>query len=362
MSASAKREKNGTWRIQYRYTDWTGQNKKSQKRGFKTKREAEEWLAAFKLQQAGDVTMRFSDFWKIYREDMEKRLRKTTLRQKEYVVIDKLLPYFGNTPLCEITAPMIRKWQGEMMEKGYKETYLKTINNQLCAILNYAVRYYDLKSNPCHKAGSMGKARADKMPFWTTDEFARFEAAIIDKRPSWMAFNILFWTGMRLGELLALTVGDFDFDAGTVSVSKSFVRIDGEDLITPPKTKDSIRTITMPEQLSADVQDYISTLYRAKPGTRLFSSITKSYLETEMKRGVRESGVKPIHIHCIRHSHASMLVQMGFSPLEIANRLGHGRVTTTIETYCHPAEDAQIRIAERLSGIGKGESIEKRQP
>ena len=247
------------------------------------------------------------------------------------------------------------------MDKGYSATYLKTINNQLCAILNYAVRYYDLKSNPCHKAGSMGKAKADKMPFWTVDEFTRFEAAIIDKRPAWMAFNILFWTGMRLGELLALTVGDFDFDAGTVSVSKSLARIDGEDLITPPKTKDSVRIITMPDQLSADVQDYISTIYRAKPGTRLFSSITKSYLETEMKRGIRESGVKPIHIHCIRHSHASMLVQMGFSPLEIANRLGHGRVTTTIETYCHPAEDAQTKIAERLSGIGKEESIEKQQ-
>lgn len=361
MSTSAKREKNGTWRIQYRYKDWTGANKKSQKRGFKTKREAEEWLAAYKLQQAGDVTMLFSDFWEIYREDMSKRVRKTTMRQKEYVVKDKLLPYFGNTRLSEITAPMIRKWQGTMMEKGYKETYLKTINNQLNAILNYAVRYYDLKVNPCHKAGSMGKNRADKMPYWTVEEFKQFEEAIIDKHVAWMAFNILFWTGMRLGELLALTVGDFNFEAGTVSVTKSLARIDGQDLITPPKTPDSIRIITMPEQLTADVQEFISTLYHAKPGTRLFSAITKSYLETEMKRGIRESGVKPIHVHCIRHSHASMLVQMGFSPLEIANRLGHGRVTTTIETYCHPSEDAQTRIAQCLSKTEKGGAVEKQQ-
>ena len=359
MSTSAKKEKNGTWRIQYRYKDWTGTNKKSQKRGFKTKREAEEWLASYKLQQAGDVTMLFSDFWEIYREDMSKRVRKTTMRQKEYVVKDKLLPYFGSTRLSEITTPMIRKWQVAMMGKGYKETYLKTINNQLCAILNYAVRYYDLKANPCHKAGSMGKSRADKMPYWTVEEFKQFEEAIIDKHVAWMAFNILFWTGMRLGELLALTVGDFDFEAGTVSVTKSLARMDGEDLITPPKTPDSIRTITMPEQLTADVQEFIATLYHAKPDTRLFSAITKSYLETEMKRGIRESGVKHIHIHCIRHSHASMLVQMGFSPLEIANRLGHGRVTTTIETYCHPSEDAQARIAQCLSKTEKGETVEK---
>lgn len=70
-----------------------------------------------------------------------------------------------------------------------------------------------------------------------------------------------------------------------------------------------------------------------------------------MKRGIEASGVKKIHLHCLRHSHASMLVQMGFSPLEIANRLGHGRVTTTIETYCHPTMDAQQRIADRLSAM-----------
>lgn len=90
---------------------------------------------------------------------MEKRLRKTTMKQKEYVMKDKVLPYFGNTPINAITAPMIRKWQGEMIDKGFKPTYLKTINNQLSSILNYAVRFYELRSNPCHKAGSMGKAK-----------------------------------------------------------------------------------------------------------------------------------------------------------------------------------------------------------
>ena len=163
MSCSAKKDPNGTWRIQYRWTDWTGAKKKSQKRGFKTKG-AEEWYAHFLLQQSSDPTMTLADFWEIYKADMEKRLRKTTMKQKEYVMNDKVLPYFGNTPINEITAPMIRKWQGEMMEKGFKPTYLKTIHNQLSAILNYAVNFYDLRSNPCRKAGSMGKSRADERP------------------------------------------------------------------------------------------------------------------------------------------------------------------------------------------------------
>ncbi|MBO6175135.1 MAG: Arm DNA-binding domain-containing protein [Lachnospira sp.] len=137
MSCNAKKDPNGTWRIQYRWTDWTGTKKKSQKRGFKTKKEAEEWYAHFMLQQSSDPTMTLADFWEIYKADMEKRLRKTTMKQKEYVMNDKVLPYFGKTSINEITAPMIRKWQGEMMDKGFKPTYLKTIHNQLSAILNY---------------------------------------------------------------------------------------------------------------------------------------------------------------------------------------------------------------------------------
>lgn len=143
MSCNAKKDPKGTWRIQYRWTDWTGTKKKSQKRGFKTKKEAEEWYAHFMLQQSSDPTMTLADFWEIYKADMEKRLRKTTMKQKEYVMKDKVLPYFGKTPINEITAPMIRKWQGEMMEKGFKPTYLKTIHNQL-TVLNAALTLSDV--------------------------------------------------------------------------------------------------------------------------------------------------------------------------------------------------------------------------
>lgn len=251
MSCNAKKDPNGTWRIQYRWTDWTRAKKKSQKRGFKTKKEAEEWYAHFMLQQSSDPTMTLADFWEIYKADMEKRLRKTTMKQKEYVMNDKVLPYFGKTPINEITAPMIRKWQGEMMEKGFKPTYLKTIHNQLSAILNYAVNFYDLRSNPCRKAGSMGKSKADERSYWTMEEFQKFSDAIMDKQDSWIAFQILFWTGMRIGELLALQVKNIDFEQGTITVDESLTRLDGEDLITAPKTESSVRVITIHSSFGA---------------------------------------------------------------------------------------------------------------
>lgn len=191
------------------------------------------------------------------------------------------------------------------------------------------------------------------MDYWTLEEFNQFENAIIDKRTSWIAFKVLFWTGIRMGELLALTIEDVDFEDRTIRITKSLNRMDGQDIITPPKTEHSIRTITMPDELAQDLKEYIGSIYRPKPKKRIFFEITKSYLEHEMKRGIQLSGVKRIHVHCLRHSHASMLVQMGFNPVEIANRLGHGKVTTTIETYCHPSLDAQVKMAERLSKVEK---------
>lgn len=342
-----KDKKTGKWLIQYRYTDWQGKRRKSTKRGFATKREAEEWLRNFLITQKADFDMKFEDFWKIYCADMETRLREHTMRTKKYIVELKILPYFGNKRVNDITAADIRQWQNELIKMGYSPTYLKTINNQLSAIFNYAVRYYDLKSNPCAKAGSMGKSKAEEMDFWTGEEFRKFIDSVMNKRLSYMAFMILYWTGMRLGELLALNPKDVDLEKITISITKSYQRLGKKDVITPPKTSKSKRVITIPEFLAADIKDYMDSLYDLQEDDRLFP-ITKYYLEHEMQRGIKESGVKRIRVHDLRHSHASMLIELGFSPLEIANRLGHEKVETTLNTYAHLYPNKQTKLAERL--------------
>ena len=342
-----KDKKTGKWLIQYRYTDWQGKRRKSTKRGFATKREAEEWLRNFLITKKVDFDMKFEDFWKMYCADMETRLREHTMRTKKYIVELKILPYFGNKRVNDITAADIRQWQNELIKMGYSPTYLKTINNQLSAIFNYAVRYYDLKSNPCAKAGSMGKSKAEEMDFWTGEEFRKFIDSVMNKRLSYMAFMILYWTGMRLGELLALNPKDVDLEKRTISITKSYQRLGKKDVITPPKTSKSKRVITIPEFLAADIKDYMDSLYDLQEDDRLFP-ITKYYLEHEMQRGIKESGVKRIRVHDLRHSHASMLIELGFSPLEIANRLGHEKVETTLNTYAHLYPNKQTKLAERL--------------
>lgn len=234
MLRAQKDMKTGKWFIQYRYTDWQGNRKKSTKRGFSTKREAEEWLRSILLMKQSDLNMRFEDFLKLYYSDMKTRLREHTMQTKKYIIDIKILPYFGDLEINKIKPSDIRAWQNSLIQQDYSPTYLKTMNNQLNAIFNYAVKYYDLKNNPCSKAGSMGKNKAEKMEFWTKEEFSKFIDFLIDKQQSYTAFMTLFWTGLRIGELLALTPKDFDFEKRTVSISKSYQRLDRKDVITPP--------------------------------------------------------------------------------------------------------------------------------
>lgn len=185
------------------------------------------------------------------------------------------------------------------------------------------------------------------MSFWTVEEFKQFIDCVMDKRQPYMAFMVLNWTGIRLGELLALTAADVDFEKRTISITKSYQCLGKKDVITPPETSKTKRVITIPEFLVADIKDYIDNLYGVGENDRMFP-ITKYFLEHEIKRGIKESGVKKIRIHDLRHSHASMLIELGFSPLEIADRLGHEKVETTLNTYSHLYPNKQAKLADRL--------------
>ncbi|MDO4491942.1 MAG: site-specific integrase [Lachnospiraceae bacterium] len=347
MNRATQDPKTGKWMIQYRYTDWQGKRRKSTKRGFKTKREAEKWLREFLTVSERDFDMKFQSLVDLYLEDMHTRIRESTMRTKRYIIDLKLLPYFGQRKVNEIKAADIRAWQNELMKQGYSQTYLRMINNQLSAIFNYAVQYYDLKNNPCRKAGTIGKSKAEEMNFWTKEEFTLFLDAVIDKQQSYVAFEVLYWTGIRVGELLALTPKDIDIDRKMLRINKSYQRLNRKDVITPPKTPKSNRCIKIPDFLLKDLLDYRERLYGLQEEDRLFS-FSKSYLESEMSRGIRASGVKRIRLHDLRHSAASMLVELGFSPLEIAERLGHEKIETTLNTYSHLYPDKQDRLAARL--------------
>ena len=301
-----KEPKTNTWRVIYRYTDWNGERKQSQKRGFQTKREAQSWEREQLNKLGSDLDMTFRSFVEHYEEDRRSRIKDSTWESKEHIIRTKLLPYFGKLKMSSITPQQIVRWQNELINyrdkdgAPYSPVYLKSIQNQISAIFNHAVRYYNLKENPCKKAGSMGKKKNREMAFWTKEEYLQFIDAMMDKPLSFYAFEMLYWCGIREGELLALTPADFDFDKRTVTINKTFQHTGGKDIITPPKTEKSNRTITMPRFLADEMQEYLKMQYDIGLDDRMFP-VTKSYLYREMQRGCQETGVKRIRIHDLRH-------------------------------------------------------------
>lgn len=240
--------------------------------------------------------MDFEAFAELYTNDVKNRLKENTWLTKEHIIRTKILPYFGKMKISGIGTKEIIAWQNELLayrdekRNPYSQTYLKTVHNQLSAIFNHAVRYYDLRSNPAAKAGNMGSEEYKEMLFWTKEEYKKFADEMMDKPVSFYAFEMLYWCGIREGELLALTAADFNFDKETVTINKSYQRLHGEDVITSPKTKKSNRTIKMPKFLCEEMQEYISMLYGLKKKDRIFT-VTKSYLHHEMDRRAKAFAV-----------------------------------------------------------------------
>ena len=201
-----KNQKSNTYEVRTYYKDWTGVRKQKTKRGFKRKCDAQEWERAFKLKENLSLDMYFEDFVDLYLNDIKSRIKYNTWLTKKHIVEKKILPYFSKKKLQEIKPFDIRQWQNTMMNyrnkqgEGYSQVYLKTIHNQLSAILNHAVNFYDLKSNAARKAGSMGKERTKEMLFWTKEEYMKFIEAVADKPISFYAFEILYWCGVRMGD------------------------------------------------------------------------------------------------------------------------------------------------------------------
>ena len=193
----------------------------------------------------------------------------------------------------------------------------------------------------------MGKKKNREMLFWTKDEYLKFAEVMMDKPLSFYAFEMLYWCGIREGELLALTPADFDFEKNTVTINKSYQRLNGSDVITSPKTEKSNRTILVPQFLMDEIKDYLKMLYGIQPDERMFT-VTKSYLHREMDRGAKEAGVKRLRIHDIRHSHISLLIDMGFSAPAIADRVGHESIDITLN-YAHMFPSRQTEMADKLN-------------
>lgn len=293
----------------------------------------------------------FSDFYQIYYSDMVGRLKPTSLAIKNAIIQDKVLPVFGGFSMNEISPQFIRRWQTDLLSQGYSDTYLKTIDMHLFSVFKYAFQYYDFP-NPYDKAEHIGTSNTHPMNFWTLQEYHSFIQSFDVKSAEFIAFELLYWCGMRVGELLALTPQDIDRKKIIIKISKTYTRHYGQDYISTPKTPNSVRSISVPQFLFKEVMDYISE-NDIKKNERLIPH-TVAFLTYHLSVGCERSGVHQIRIHDIRHSHVSLLINQGFSAIAIAKRVGHKHISTTMNVYAHLFPNRQERLVQALEDIHDG--------
>lgn len=348
-----KDNKGKSWCVKFRYKERNGTVRSITKRGFATKREALQWEAEFREKQSGDLSMSFASFVDVYKEDRKPRLKSSTYDTKESIIESRILPYFGTMKLNEIDTTEVMRWQNELLKyrdpdtnEGFKPSYLKSIHNQLSAIMNHAVRFYGLRTNPARIVGNMGTESGIEMSYWTKDQYLRFAEEVMDSPMAYCVFQVLYWCGLRRGEALALTREDFDLDKGMLNINKTYHRKHGRDIITSPKTPKSVRRISMPDFLCQEMEVYFKMNYQLSPQDRVFP-FTASFITKNLDRGAEKAGLPRIRVHDLRHSHVSLLIDMGFGAVAIAQRMGHESIDITYR-YAHLFPSVQTEIADRL--------------
>ena len=299
------------WTAQWFETNVMGEKKKRRKRGFETKREALEFERSKKLSNERSMDMKLSDFIEIYFSDKQNELKDRTIKNKRYMMQQHIVPYFGNQMMSEIKASQIIQWQNEIQKKGYSDSYLRMIQNQLTSLFTHAAKIYDLPVNPCKKVKRMGNSDSRSLNFWTLDEYKQFIQTMEPGTRYYLIFEMLFWTECRIGELLAITKADINFEKNQLSINKTYYRTG------------------MPD------------------AERLFPVVQEA-VQHKMKRQIELAGVKKIRVHDLRHSHVAYLIEKDVEPLLIRDRLGHKDIRITLNTYGHLYPNQQRKIANLL--------------
>lgn len=281
-----------------------------------------------------------------YLADQKLRLKQTTFNSSKFIIEKQILPFIGSYKITAVSPNIVRKLQNQWLTQGFKQTYLNLLNAKLSALFNYFIRFYGLSRNPVKLAGPLGNRYPGEMQFWTLDEYKKFYEGLdpLKDYSYRVLFQVLFFTGMRIGEAFALFPDDIDIDKGVISITKTYARIDGKDIFQTPKTKNSVRQVSIPRFLNEMLNEYIKHL--TSSDTRLFFQISKWSLWRKMHTVCRKTGVKLIRVHDLRHSAVALLIEEGVPIMEISKRCGHRSPDITYKVYAHlyPHKEESIAL------------------
>lgn len=210
-----------------------------------------------------------------------------------------------------------------------------------------------LKCNPLADIKNMG-IKDKRVVFWSPEEYEKFAYHAMNYPEYYYAYEVLYWCGLRQGEMFALTLDDVDLDERVIHVTKTYHRVNRQDVITTPKTPSSVRKVSMPAFLCDELKEYIAMLHEPTGDQRLFFALTKSNLTKNFHSLITAAGLKRITVHGLRHSHVSLLISKKYDIFEVSKRIGHKSVKTTQDIYGHLFDDVQKNIANDLDKLRRG--------
>ncbi|MEC3158961.1 site-specific integrase [Bacillus thuringiensis] len=340
-----KDEQRGTYYFVTRIRQFDGTLKQVKRRGFKTKKEAREAEAKMLVEKETTSSLTFSQAADSYFNWYSQRRKQSSIETIKNVIYNHLVIEFGNLKVDQIIPKHVMNYQNKIINK-YSAKHLKKIHAVLSAIFNFSIKFHGLTNNPAKITGNFEKESNIRMNFWEFEEFKQFILAVDD--PLYKTFfSVLYYSGARKGELMALTWSDINFDEKTININKT----EYNRQVTEPKTKASNRIIMLPSFIMDMLHDIKKTAALNAPVKNdyvvfgeFYNSISSSTLRQKFIKYVKIAQVKKIVLHEFRHSHASYLINKGVSPLIVAQRLGHSDVATTLNTYSHlyPSKQAEV--------------------
>ena len=351
-----KDKKRGTYYVSFSQKDIsTGKFKHVTKRGFLTSKEAKQWEREnYGKVRIRNVSKSFSDISREWEQACQASLE---VQQKHKAHFEKRFAEFQNRAVESITKADLICWRNELAEMPYSTRTKNTTIAYVKGVFRFATDMYGVP-NTASMLRSLRQTNDEamqEMEVWTPEEFQRF-LAMVDVPVLKLYFEFLFWTGCRRGEAVALQKNDVSDKHATIRYSQRS-RKGG---LKPTKTK-QVRRIELDDQLWNDLQPLI-----LQDGRYLFGgdkALTPHVIERAFKNALSRSGVRPIRIHDLRHSHATWLINNGVNIVAVSKRLGHATIEQTLKTYTHllsqTDQEMMFKINEyRSPGETKSETNE----
>lgn len=294
----------------------------------------------------------FQEVYNNYLPYSRKKNKNQTFTTLKYKFDSHILPFFEDMYLEDITSTDILNWENYILSKNYSNNQNRSIYYVLSAFFEYCRIFYNFDKSIISNIGCFKKRyEEDKHDFYNLKEFNQF-IKYVDDEIYKQFFNLLFFTGVRPGEAMALKFKDLS--DGYIDISKT-INSHGKREIDTPKTLSSIRKVKIDKLLEKDLlnlKKIYSKQFAYNDDLFIFGGIKPLSPTTINRRKLNaceRANIRPITLHQFRHSHATMLMQKGIMVNEVSRRLGHSKVSTTLDIYSHTDLMQEKRVLDTLN-------------